>query len=305
MPPEAPTLAVISHEGQPAMSRRTSAELLAALEHLWSEYKDRNSNRAREALIEHYRYLIIKTRQRIIPTVPVRIQAEDLEQEGYIALVKAVDQFDPKRKVKFESYAISMVRGAMLEYLRREDWVPRSVRTKQKLLNRAEEDLAARKGIENVTDTDRALYLEMPIDAFYQLYYEANVLQVVSLDDVMGDSDREDLDPLVVLESVKSKQPEPDMLAVVESQKSLMMRCIGWLPLQERTVVVYYYYEGWTLKQIAKHIGRSESRAHQLHSQAIQRLSGFMARQRGLFFPETLPMTEPEGASEELVGQQQ
>jgi RNA polymerase sigma factor FliA len=274
------------------MSRRTSAEVQATLAHLWREFKTYNSPAARNAIIEHYRYLISKTRQRIIPTVPVKIAPEDLDQEGLIALVKAVDHFDPRRKVKFESYAISMVRGAMLEYLRREDWVPRSVRSKQKLLHRAEEELTLQKGAENVTDADMAQYLEMPIDAFYQLYYEANVLQVVSLEDMVGDSEHDDLDPLVVLESVKSKDPEPHMAAIVESQRSLMMRCIGWLPIQERTVVVLYYYEGWTLKQIAKYIGRSESRAHQLHSQAVQRLSGFIARQRGLFFPEALPVPE-------------
>jgi len=286
------------------MSRRTSAEVQAALTRLWREFKDHGSMPARDRLIEHYRYLITKTRQRIIPTVPVKIAAEDLDQEGYIALVKAVDHFDPRRKVKFESYAISTVRGAMLEYLRREDWVPRSVRSKQKLLHRAEEDLALRKGIENVTDSDRAAYLDLPIDAFYQLYYEANVLQVVSLEDVVGDSEHEDLDPLVVLESVKSKDPDPDTLAIVDSQRNLMMKCISWLPIQERTVVVLYYYEGWTLKQIAKHICRSESRAHQLHSQAIQRLSGFMGRQRGLFFPEALPAVEPltEASDRAAVG---
>jgi len=275
--------------------------MAAQLTRLWREFKERQSVQARTGLIEHYRYLITKTRQRIIPTVPVKIAAEDLDQEGYIALVKAVDHFDPRRKVKFESYAISTVRGAMLEYLRREDWVPRSVRSKQKLLHRAEEDLALKKGIENVTDNDRAAYLELPIDAFYQLYYEANVLQVVSLEDVVGDSEHEDLDPLVVLESVKSKDPDPDTLAIVDSQRNLMMRCISWLPIQERTVVVLYYYEGWTLKQIAKHIGRSESRAHQLHSQAIQRLSGFMSRQRGLFFPEALPATERAETRGELA----
>ncbi|MFN3649867.1 MAG: sigma-70 family RNA polymerase sigma factor [Armatimonadota bacterium] len=284
------------------MSRRTSAELQAALQSLWHNFKHRKCSRSRDGIIEHYRYLITKTRQRIIPTVPVKIAPEDLDQEGFIALVKAVDHFDLGRKVKFESYAISMIRGAMLEYLRREDWVPRSVRTKQKLLNKAEEELARAKGVENVTDSDRANHLEMPIDAFYQLYYEANVLQVVSLEDVVGDSDREDADPLVVLESVKSKAPDPHVLAIVDSQKSQLARCISWLPAQERTVIVYYYYEGWTLKQIAKHIGRSESRAHQLHSQAIQRLSGFMARQRGLFFPEQLPnAAEAEAAEAEAA----
>ncbi len=276
------------------MTRRTSAELQAALLQLWRAYKERGSASARAALIEHYRYLVCKTRQRIIPTVPVKIAPEDLEQEGYIALVKAVDQFDPRRKVKFESYAISMVRGAMLEYLRREDWVPRSVRSKQKLLNKAEEELTLRKGAGNVQATDLAEYLEMPIDTFYQLYCEASILQVVSLEDMVGDSEHEDLDPLVVLESVKSKDPDPNTMAIVENQRSTMIRCISWLPLLERTVVIRYYYDGWTLKQIAKHIERSESRAHQLHSQAIQRLSGFLARQSGLYFPEALPALELE-----------
>jgi RNA polymerase sigma factor FliA len=275
------------------MSRRTSAELQATLNHFWREFKHRGSFSARNSLIEHYRYLITKTRQRIIPSVPVKILPEDLDQEGLIALVKAVDHFDPRRKVKFESYAISTIRGAMLEYLRREDWVPRSVRTKQKQLKGAEEALALRKGLENVTDQDMAEYLEMPIDAFYQLYYEANVLQVVALEDVVGDSEHEDLDALVVLESVKSKDPDPYSMAIVDSQKSLMMQCIGWLPIQERTVVLMYYYEGLTLKEIARRIGRSESRAHQLHSQAVARLGGFVSRQRGLFFPEALPSPEP------------
>src|SRR6185369_6202311 len=126
---------------------------------LWHEFKARGSREARDRIIHHYNYLVAKTRTRIVPSVPVRIAPEDLEMEGYIALVKAVDQFDPRRKVKFESYAISMVRGAMLEYLRREDWVPRSVRSKQKLLHRAEEAVAARVGIENIRDSDMAEFL--------------------------------------------------------------------------------------------------------------------------------------------------
>lgn len=280
------------------MSRRTSAELQAQLTHLWRQFKVFNSTRARDAIIDHYRYLICKTRQRIIPTVPVKIAPEDLDQEGYIALVKAVDNFDPRRKVKFESYAISMVRGAMLEYLRREDWCPRSVRSKQKLLQKAEEELILRDGETAVSDTALAAHLQMPIDAFYQLYYEASILQVVSLEDMVGDSEHEDLDPLVVLESVKSKDPDPQQMALVDSQRELLARCISWLPAQERTVVVLYYYENWTLKQIAKYIDRSESRAHQLHSQAIKRLTGFVARQMGLFFPEALPL--PDSAAAEV-----
>jgi RNA polymerase sigma factor for flagellar operon FliA len=245
--------------------------------------KCHGSSKAREQIIEHYRYLITKTRQRIIPSVPTKIDAADLEQEGYIALVKAVDQYDPNRNVKFESYAISMVRGAMLEYLRKEDWVPRSVRTKQKVLQRAEESLTQLKG-EEISDEDRAEYLNLDIDQFYALYFEATVMQIVSLEDVVGDTEHEDLDPLVVLESVRSPDPDPHLTAIVNEQRRLLHQYVSWLPKPEQTVIRMYYYQGMTLKQIAKEIDRSESRAHQLHSQAITRLAGFLARQRGLFY---------------------
>ncbi len=265
-------------------ARKSSAEMQLILAEAWHQFKNRGSRTHRDFIIEHYRYLITKTRQRIIPSVPTKIAPEDLEQEGLIALVKAVDQFDPTRKVKFESYAISMVRGAMLEYLRKVDWVPRSVRTKQKMLSRAEEALTLEKGGENVTDEDRAEFLDLDIDGFYQLYFEASVMQIVSLEDVVGDSEHEDLDPLVVLESVRSKDPDPHITAIVNEQRNLLHQCVHWLPKPEQAVIKMYYYQGMTLKQIAREIGRSESRAHQLHAQAILRLGGFLNRQMGLFF---------------------
>jgi RNA polymerase sigma factor for flagellar operon FliA len=276
------------------MAKRISSELQAALNQLWQDYKIKGSRRAREALIQHYKYLVGKTRQRIIPTVPVKIQADDLDQEGQIALVKAVDQFDIRRKVKFESYAISTVRGAMLEYLRREDWVPRSVRTKEKALKAAREAIALRKGLENVTDQDVAEHLQISLDALHELYQEADVLTVVGIEDRVGDGEQDDQDQLQVLESVRSREPDPFSMAIVGSQKDVMAQCINWLPAPERTVVSLYYYEGLTLKDIARRIERSESRAHQLHAQAIDRLKGFVAKQDGLFVAERIE--EPEAA---------
>jgi len=262
----------------------------------WIQFKEHGSAAARNFIIEHYRYLISKTRQRIIPTVPTKIAPEDLEQEGLIALVKAVDQFEPSRGVKFESYAISMVRGAMLEYLRKEDWVPRSVRTKQKMLLRAEEALTAEKGEGEVTDEDRAAYLELDIDQFYALYFEATVMQIVSLEDVVGDTEHEDLDPLVVLESVRSPDPDPHTSTIVNEQRRILHQCVQWLPKPEQSVIKMYYYQNMTLKQIAKEINRSESRAHQLHAQAIMRLSGFLTRTQGLFHDaEGMPLVPKRG----------
>lgn len=287
------------------MAKRTSAEYQVALDELWANYKRKNCQKSREALVEHYRYLVAKTRTRIVPMVPVRICPEDLDTEGLMSLIRAVDQFDLDRKVKFESYAISKIRGAMLEYLRKEDWVPRSVRTKQKLLNRMEDELTLRNGAGNVTDEDRARYLELSQDAFYALYVEATVMQMISLDDAQSDSEHEESDTLAILDSVRSTNPDPYTQALLEDRKALLQKCIGWLPELERTVVRLYYYQGVTLKEISSRIGRSESRAHQLHSQAINRLSGFLARQQGLFFPEVLPapdamMTDPIGDAYDL-----
>jgi RNA polymerase sigma factor for flagellar operon FliA len=287
----------------PLRKSQTPSQIQDALAQAWVQLKRHGDAKARDFIIEHYRYLITKTRQRIIPSVPTKIAPEDLEQEGLIALVKAVDQFDPGRNVKFESYAISMVRGAMLEYLRKEDWVPRSVRTKQKMLARAEEALTLERG-EEITDEDRAAYLELDIDQFYALYFEATVMQIVSLEDVVGDTEHEDLDPLVVLESVRSPDPDPHLTTIVNEQRRLLHQCVNWLPKPEQTVIRMYYYQGMTLKQIAKEIGRSESRAHQLHAQAIMRLSGFLSRQRGLFFEidgHRIELPEPDPAALEAI----
>lgn len=230
---------------------------------------------ARERLIERYRHLVPKTRQRIIPSVPIRIQADDLDSTGCLALIKAVDQFDPARKIKFESYAISLIRGSLLEFLRRDDWAPRSVRTKQKAVNAAVAAVEARYGPQGVTDERCAAAAGLTLDLWFQLYAEADVLQVGSLEDVIGDSEHDDLDPLVVAESVSSQEPDPRDLAVEATEREALHRCLGWLPVQERAVMDLYYFDGLTLKQAARVIDRSESRAHQLHAQAIQRLRGF------------------------------
>src|SRR5204863_8702400 len=106
-------------------ARKTSAEMQQILADAWRQFKVHKSKSHRDFIIEHYRYLISKTRQRIIPSVPTENAPEDLEQAGLIALVKAEDEFDPERMVKFESYAIWMVRGSMVEYLRKEYWLQR------------------------------------------------------------------------------------------------------------------------------------------------------------------------------------
>ena len=268
------------------MPRRTSRQERADLSRLWAEFTRKRSDRGRAALVEHYGYLVVKSRERVIPRVPVKIAGEDLDQEGFVALVNAVDEYDPRRGVKFESWAIAKIRGALLEHLRHEDWATRGVRTKQKRLRLAEQQLAQRRGPQNVNDAALARELNLSLDDYYRLYDAANVMQVVSMDDALGDTEG-DSDALVVEESVRSREPDPHLAAILKSQRQAMKQAVACLPHLERAVVVLYYYEGWTLRRIANHINRSESRAHQLHSQAVGRLSRNLSLQRGLFSPES------------------
>ncbi len=251
-----------------------SKPVKSELEDLWRRFKVQGCGRSRDVLIDFYRYLVTRSRQRIIPTAPIAILPEDLDQEGYIALIKAVDHFDLDRKVKFESYAISMIRGALLEHLRREDWAPRLVRTKQKLLAKARTAVAERQA--DVTDKAVAAELEMSLDEFYNFCREAEVLQVASVDDVIADTDDSNRQSIAVLEVLASPDLPPDVVVERLFVDTHLKRGINWLPSLERATIVGYYHAGRTLKELAKEIGRSESRAHQLHTQAVYRLAGYL-----------------------------
>lgn len=265
---------------KPRVARR---EPQAILDRYWQALNVSGCERSRQALIEHYLYLVKKTRERSIPTVPVKLTPEDLEQVGYIALIRAVDQYDPKRQIKFESFAITTIRGAMLEYLRCEDWVPRSVRTKQKRLQWAWEKLSFGNG-KVVTDDELANLLEISLDGYYQLVGEATIRQVVSLDDAMLNSEHGDSDELLLGESIDSEAPDPQSLAEIELRKAILSQGIDWLPKIEQTVISLYYLVGLKQVEIARLIGKSESRVHQLHAQAMRRLRGFIV---GQLAPET------------------
>jgi RNA polymerase sigma factor FliA len=246
---------------------------LADTKPLW-EQKSHGCAMARQALIDHYDYLLPKTRVRIIPNVPHKLSIDDILSEGKIALVKAVDQYDTSREVKFESYAISLIRGAMLEYLRKEDRVPRSVRTKNKRLNRAYVEVVNRTGRHDVLPGEWADELGMSIDEFYQFQSECLIYEDISLDDIRTCDDEGEAD-LSFLMHLPSDDDVEDTIIKAEEQQ-ILLTCINWLPKPEKEVMELYYYGNNTLKQIAKAIQRSESRAHQLHAKALIRLRGFL-----------------------------
>jgi len=253
---------------------------VADLGEVWSRYKLLGDQRARDALICQYSYLVKITAGRVVTSLPPNVDREDLISAGVIGLIKAIDQFDTSRQVKFETYAIALIRGAILEMLREEDWVPRSVRERVKALERTYLHLEGELG-RPATDEEVARELGMEIDAFHALLADTGRASLLSLDDVMLSGDGNESIHLADVVFDESS----DTSAEVESKE--MQRALGAaierLPDREKLVIALYYYEGLTFKEIGKILGVSESRVYQLHTQAVLRLRGYLQRDVALF----------------------
>ena len=248
----------------------------ANLTNVWEKYKCGGDQKARDALINEYAYLVKITAGRVVTSLPPNVDRDDLVSAGVIGLIKAIDQFDTERQVKFETYAIALIRGAILEMLREEDWVPRSIRERVKALERAYMYLGR-----PATDEEVAKELEMPIDDFHTLLADTGRASLLSLDDVVLSSEgneRIHLADVVYDESAYT-------VAEVElnEMKNTLSVAIERLPEREKLVIGLYYYEGLTFKEIGHILQVSESRVYQLHTQAVLRLRGYLQRDVALF----------------------
>jgi RNA polymerase sigma factor for flagellar operon FliA len=250
-----------------------------SLDETWARYR-RGDRHCREALIHHYAYLVKITAGRIASGVPRCLERDDLISAGSIGLIRAVDQFDPSRRIKFETYAIALIRGAILELLRHEDWAPRSARDRIKELGRAYARVEARLGRPG-SDEEVAAELGIPVESLYDQLAEAGRASLQSLDDLLpgGDADgsRRLADTLPA--------GNADTPAAVEAtyRRRALVAAVDRLPEREKLVLSLYYYEGLTFKEIGRALTVSESRAFQLHQQAVTRLRGTLTADRELF----------------------
>jgi RNA polymerase sigma factor for flagellar operon FliA len=223
----------------------------------------------KEELIREYSSLIKFIAQKIAVRLPPNIELDDLMSAGSIGLMDAIDKWDPTRDNKFKTYAEFRIRGAMLDELRSQDWVPRSVRDKSKALDRTVAALENEIG-RVPTEEEVSTKLNMPIDEFHDLVNQVRPVSLLSIDDqpTFSDSDKKSIANL--LEGAKSGNPFNQLnLKVV---KDLVAKAIEELPERQRLVLSLYYFEDLNLKEIGQVLQVTESRVSQLHAQAVIRL---------------------------------
>lgn len=254
---------------------------LRSMEEAWRRFKTNGDAKARASIIDNYSYLVRITAGRVVSNLPPNLDREDLFTAGAMGLIKAVDQFDPARLVKFETYAIALIRGAILESLREDDWVPRSVRERIKTLERGFNELEIRLGVPP-TEDQLAEHLGVGTDELAKMISEAGRGSVSSLEDVILGSDSGG-EKLHLGDIVPDNGITPVQEVEIKERIRMLGTAIDRLPPRERLVIALYYYEGLTFKEIGKVLGVSESRVYQLHTQAVLRMRGYLGRDRELF----------------------
>jgi RNA polymerase sigma factor for flagellar operon FliA len=253
-----------------------------AREHAWTRWQNYRDWNDRTALIHDYMYLVRITAGRIAPGAPASVERGDLVSTGAVGLVKAVDTYEPQREVKFETYAIALIRGAMLEFLRKEDWAPRGVRDAIRRLEQAERLLESCMPT-SPTRKDLADHLGITVEEVeaIQIHRERALLR--SLDDEpMMDSKRVEK---TLGENLRDTGPTPTTCAFETITRETLTAAITTLPAREAKLLQLYYYRGLTFKEISLRLTPlvSESRIFQLHGQAIKRLRRLLATRSELF----------------------
>jgi RNA polymerase sigma factor for flagellar operon FliA len=246
---------------------------------LWKRFKlDQSDEELRNRLIELYLPLVRYNGERIWQRLPDGVELDDLVSAGTFGLMDAIDAFDLERGVKFETYCVPRIRGAMLDELRTMDWVPRLVRSKASKLNEAIKTLEARLG-RAPADSEVAEHMGLSAQEFEKLLIDANAVSLVSLNKKWCESDSSrDVREIDVLEDKRGEDPTRRI------QKTDLMRLVTrGLNRNERLIIILYYYEELTMKEIGATLDLSESRVSQMHSAIVERLQNQLTRRRPEF----------------------
>jgi RNA polymerase sigma factor for flagellar operon FliA len=241
------------------------------LKDLWRRYKRNGDQQARERLVVAYSPLVKYVSGRMASGLPAHVDEADLISYGLVGLINAIERFELEREIKFETYAITRIKGAIIDELRSLDWVPRSVRQRAREIERANAKLE-HKLQRAPTDEEMADELGMSVDDFQAALLQISNSTVAALDELWSVSDASG-DQVSLLDTLQDPDA-PDPAAVMDQidLKDRVADAIARLPEREKLVVALYYYENLTLREIGEVLGVTESRVSQLHTKAVLRL---------------------------------
>jgi RNA polymerase sigma factor FliA len=241
------------------------------IEGLWRDYKATGSGTARDRLVVHYSPLVKYVAGRVAVGLPQSIEQADLVSYGIFGLMDAIDKFDTDRQIKFETYAITRIKGAIIDELRAIDWVPRSVRAKARAVETAFARLEARL---SRTPTDSEVAAEMGVSDkdLQDIYNQVSFVGLAALDEVLSGGDRGGEAGATLGDTIPDKGEGPVAAYEVEEMKQILAGAINRLGEREKIVLTLYYYEGLTLAEIGQVLGVTESRVCQIHTKAILQL---------------------------------
>lgn len=239
----------------------------ANIEEVWQDFKKTGEKHLRNVLIEKYLPLVRYIAERLLAKLPQNIELDDLTSAGIFGLMDAIEGFDLSRGVKFETYCTTRIRGAILDELRSLDWVPRIVRNKANRIEGAWKALEMELG-RTPTDMEMAERLEISLAEYGELLREASAITIVSLTDkAKEDQGSKTLRKIDLLENKKQVDPEDEL-----KRKEITEFITKGLNRKERLIMILYYYENLTMREIGATLNLSESRVCQLHSRIIFRL---------------------------------
>ena len=244
---------------------------------LWNEYAATKSSEVREQLILEYAPLVKLVAGRLSMYLGYNVEYDDLVSYGIFGLIDAIDKFDSMKEVKFETYASLRIRGSILDQIRKMDWIPRTIRQKQKKIDAAMKEIETTTG-RAATDEEIAQKLEISTDDFADWQSQMKITGVVSLNEFMESGSE-----IPAEQHNQNRFEETEEVIEKEELREVLGQALELLTEKEKKVILLYYYEDLTLKEISNVLEVSESRVSQLHTRALQKMKVRMGNYMGVF----------------------
>lgn len=246
---------------------------------MWKKFKRTKSPQLREEIVKKYLYLVKYVAGRVAIGLPPNVEFNDLVSYGILGLFDAITKYDVSQGNKFETYAVSRIRGSIMDELRKLDWAPRLLRKRAREIDKKCKELEEKNG-RMATDTELATALNMSAEELMSIYSDLNSTTFLSLDEVWQNDDGNK--PISRLQTIEDSLITDQFNYVHQSEiKDLLAGAIEDLPEKEKLVVVLYYYENLTLREIGEILDVSESRVCQIHTKVITRLRSHLMKRSG------------------------